>query len=111
MTYLEQLNAALERDRVTKQQQVNENEQKAVAAWQHAMTPLEQRLKRVLDDMPESVKANGVSLPALQQMLKGRWRGNAHPGELGAALRKLGYIRTRCWRGDEVGFVALWRHP
>ena len=42
-------------------------------------------------------------------MLKGRWRGNAHPGELGAALRKLGYIRTRGWRGEKVGFIALWK--
>ena len=73
------------------------------------MTPLDQRLKIVLEDMPESIKISGVSLPALQQMLKGRWRGNAHPGELGAALRKLGYIRTRCWRRDEVGFAALWK--
>ena len=109
MTYLEQLNSALERERVIRQQQFVEQEQKAAATWQHAMTPLEQRLKRVFDDMPKSVKANGVSLPALQQMLKGRWRGNAHPGELGAALRKLGYLRTRCWRGDEVGFAALWK--
>ena len=61
--------------------------------------------------MPESVKANGLSLPALQQMLKGRWRGKAHPRELGMALRKLGYVRTRSWRADEVGFAALWRHP
>ena len=109
MTYLEELKANLERERVIKQQQMDEQALKAAAAWQHAMTPLEQRLKRVLDDMPESIQTNDVSLPALQQLLKGRWRGNCHPGELGTALRKLGYVRTRCWHGDEIGFVALWR--
>ena len=108
MTYLEELKANLAKEQAAKQQQFDEQEQKVVATWQHAMTPLEQRLKRLLDDMPESVKANGVSLPVLQQMLKGRWRGNAHPGELGMALRKLGYLRTRSWRGDEIGFAALW---
>ena len=111
MTYLEELKANLAKEHAAKQQQFDEQEQKAVATWQHAMTPLDQRLKILLDDMPELIKTSGVSLPALQQMLKGRWRGNAHPGELGAALRKLGYLRTRSWRGDEVAFVALWRHP
>ena len=109
MTYLDELKANLAKEVAARQQQVNENKQRAVAAWQHAMTPLDQRLKIVLEDMPESIKTSGLSLPALQQMLKGRWRGNAHPGELGAALRKLGYIRTRGWRGEKVGFIALWK--
>ena len=109
MTYLDELKANLAKEEAAKQQQFNEQELRSVAAWQHAMTPLEQRLKLVLDEMPESIKTSGVSLPALQQMLKGRWRGNAHPGELGLALRKLGYVRTRCWRGTQVGFIALWK--
>jgi hypothetical protein len=36
-----------------------------------------------------------------------RWRGHCHPGELGAALRKLGFKRERRWR-DASGFQALW---
>lgn len=108
MTYLEELKANLAKEQAARQQKMLEEELKATVAWQHAMSPLEQRLKRVLDDMPESIKTSGVSLPALQQLLKGRWQGNAHPGELGAALRKLGYVRKRCWRSDEVGFAALW---
>jgi hypothetical protein len=39
--------------------------------------------------------------------LRGRWRGNAHPGEVGAAVRKLGFERRRNWRGAD-GFRALW---
>ena len=35
-----------------------------------------------------------------QRPLKGRWRGNCHPGELGTALRKLGFRRERRWRGS-----------
>lgn len=111
MSYLEKLNAKLEQDLAKREHEQADEEQKTIAAWQHAMTPLEQRLKKILDEMPEQVKANGVSLPVLQQMLKGRWRGNAHPGQLGVALRKLGYVRERRWRGDESGFIALWRKP
>ena len=109
MTYLEKLNAAVEQELLAKQQKQLEDAHKATVAWRNAMMPLEQRLKRVLDEMPESIKTNGLSLPALQQMLKGRWRGNAHPGELGDALRNLGYVRTRSWHGDEIGFTTLWK--
>lgn len=38
-----------------------------------------------------------------QASLRGRSRGNCHPGELGVALRKLGFTRRRRWY-DGVGF-------
>jgi hypothetical protein len=80
-------------------------------AWRERLTPLEQRVARVLADIPSAVKAEGLSLPSIQQFVMGRWHGNAHPGELGTALRKLGYRRERKWRGDETGFRALWLPP
>jgi hypothetical protein len=80
-------------------------------AWRERLTPLEQRVARVLADIPPAVKAEGLSLPSIQQFVMGRWHGNAHPGELGTALRKLGYRRDRRWRGDEIGFRALWFPP
>ncbi len=39
---------------------------------------------------------------SLCRLLAGKWRGNCHPGELGAALRKLGYFRRRD-RSDAQG--------
>jgi hypothetical protein len=44
---------------------------------------------------------------SFQASLRGRWRGNCHPGELGLALRKLGFARQRRWQ-DGSGFRALW---
>lgn len=76
--------------------------------WRERLTPLEVRLEKVLSEIPADVQVDGLSLQTLQQFVKGRWRGNAHPGELGAALRHLGWRRTRQWRGDETGFRALW---
>jgi len=54
------------------------------------------------------VQLEGLSLAALQASLMGRRRGNCHPGELGAALRRLGFEQRRNWRGAD-GFRALWR--
>jgi hypothetical protein len=77
-------------------------------AWRERLTPLEVRLEKILSEIPGDVQADGLSLHALQQFVKGRWRGNAHPGEIGTAMRHLGWYRTRKWRGDTVGFRALW---
>lgn len=63
-------------------------------------TPLEDRLARLLASIPEEVQRGGMSLQWLQSSLRGRWRGNCHPGELGRALRKLGYERRRTWRAN-----------
>jgi hypothetical protein len=76
-------------------------------AARHRLTPLEDRLSRLLATIPLSIQREGVSLPTLQASLRGRWRGNVHPGELGTALRKLGFARERRWR-DGAGFQALW---
>ena len=77
--------------------------------WERRMTPLTERLKVLLDKVPVEIKKQGLSLKELQKQLKGRYRGNVHPGELGRALRELGYLRQRSWRGGaEGGFSALW---
>ena len=68
---------------------------------------LEERLTRLLTTIPAEVQREGLSLSTLQASLRGRRRGNAHPGEIGRALRRLGFERRRNWRG-EGGFRALW---
>ena len=71
------------------------------------LTPLQDRLARLLATIPAEVLQNGISLSALQAGLKGRWRGACHPGELGAALRKAGFVRRRMWT-DDNGFRSRW---
>jgi hypothetical protein len=72
------------------------------------LTPLDDRLARLLKTIPIEVQREGLSLSALQASLRGRSRGNCHPGELGAALRRLGFERQRNWSGAD-GFRAIWR--
>ena len=83
------------------------NERLATQAARERLTPLEERLSRLLASIPSEIQHEGLSLAVLQRALRGRWRGNCHPGELGAALRKLGFTRQRKWNGEN-GFRALW---
>ena len=76
--------------------------------WSDRMTPLETRLAKLLASLPEAVVDQGLSLEAIRRLLAGKWRGNCHPGELGAALRKLSYERRRMWSDSVNGYRAKW---
>lgn len=106
--YVCELNKHLEKERERQEKQRVESERVAVLAARERLTPLEERLGRLLTGIPLEVQRAGLSLRTLQISLRGRWRGNCHPGELGTALRKLGFKRERRWHGDR-GFRAVWR--
>jgi hypothetical protein len=64
-------------------------------------------LARLLSTIPIALQREGLSLSVVQASLRGRWRGNAHPGEVGRALRSLGFKRRR--KSDDThGSRALW---
>ncbi len=102
--YIGLLNAEMEAENAARAEQQHQA-QTAVAA--ERLTPLDERLARLLKSIPIEVQRQGLSLAALQESLKGRRRGNCHPGELGAALRRLGWQRKRRWHDDD-GFRTLW---
>jgi hypothetical protein len=85
-----------------------EHRKDEIKNWKERLTPLEERLAKLLSTIPNEIKDEGVSLCALRTMLTGKWRGNCHPGELGDALRKLGYQRKRNWSNGNSSFNALW---
>lgn len=80
----------------------------AEAEWRERLTPLEERLAKLLATIPNEIKSQGLSLPAIRTMLAGKWRGKCHPGELGLALRRLGFKRRRNWSDGSQSFCALW---
>lgn len=106
--YLERLQAKHERLMAERRGKAQEENIRSNVQWTERLTPLEQRLKKLLAEMPEQTLAQGLSLDSLRRLLAGKWRGNCHPGELGAALRKLQFIRRRSWSDDEGGFRAKW---
>jgi len=101
--YIKHLNDALVVERAARE----EIELTAGADARDRLIPLVERLERLLKTIPVEIQAEGLSLSVLQTSLRGRWRGTCHPGELGTALRKLGYKRRRQWVEDD-GFKALW---
>jgi hypothetical protein len=76
-------------------------------------TPLLQRLKKFIDNLPADLRNQSQPLEFFRQGLRGRQSGNkAHAGEIGSCLRKLGYTRCRAWSSkSDDGFKAMWWPP
>ncbi len=91
----------------TQREAGEEKERAAAQAARENLVSLEVQLSRLLAVIPREVLEEGLSLLALQAQLRGRKRGSCDPGELGDALRKLGFERRRRWSGA-AGFQAVW---
>ena len=109
-TYLETTRAHSEHLKGVKQIADGTVNDSTISQWQERLTPLEDRLARLLSTMPEEITVKGLALNDLRRLLSGKWRGNCHPGELGAAFRKLGYQRRRNWSDATQSFNARWFH-
>lgn len=101
--YIKSLMAQVEASAAEREQRVHSDTARAT----ERLTPLDERLRRLLSTIPLELQQQGLALDALRTALRGRWRGNCHPGELGAALRRLGFMRVRRWRAGD-GFRAVW---
>jgi hypothetical protein len=107
-SYLEIIRARCDELTEAKTKTASLADAKATAQWTERLTPLEDRLAKLLATIPLEIKSQGLSLPAIRNMLSGKWRGKCHPGELGIALRRLGYERRRNWATGSKSFSALW---
>ena len=72
------------------------------------LPPLHTRLQKLLETLPSSEQRQGLSLLDLQVRLRGRKGGLPHIGELGAAIRRLGWQRRRAWSDHDAAFAAKW---
>jgi hypothetical protein len=106
--HINQLNAAVEAQRAQQQARREEKASEEARTARERLTPLDERLARLLATIPVEVQREELSLSMLQASLRGRSRGLCHRGELGAALRRLGFERQRKWSGLD-GFRAIWR--
>lgn len=72
------------------------------------MRPMHERVESVLRQLtPDELNA-GIRLEWLCEQIAGKYRGCAQPRQIGAALRRLGFTRKRCWRGGDIGFRSTW---
>lgn len=107
-SYLETIRAHCEQLSEDKTKKITLANAKATEQWTERLTPLEDRLAKLLETIPPEIKDQGLSLLKIRSMLAGKWRGKCHPGELGQALRKLGYLRRRNWSKATSSFNAVW---
>jgi hypothetical protein len=107
MQWLSRLSATAEAKHAKEQAAREERARAEAQGVRERLTRLDERLTRLLATIPIEVQREGLSLAALQTSLRGRGRGNCHPGELGSALRRLGFVRRRNWRAAD-GFRATW---
>ena len=107
-TYMDSVRAQSETQISNKLAIREASNQQADSEWRERLTPLEERLAKLLANIPTEIKSQGLSLPAIRNLLAGKWRGRCHPGELGVALRKLGYQRRRKWSDGTQSFSAFW---
>lgn len=107
-TYIESVHAQCETQISVKLAEREKQKTQAAAEWSERLTPLEERLAKLLETIPPEIKNQGLSLLGIRNMLAGKWRGKCHPGELGIALRRLGYQRRRNWSDGTQSFCALW---
>ena len=87
---------------------VEQSEPIAKEDYTASLAPLHARLRKVLDQIPQSTQLEGLSLLQLQACLRGRKGGLPHIGELGAAIRRLGWQRRRRWSDHDAAFAAKW---
>ena len=80
--------------------------------WERRARPLSTRLKALLTSIPDTAKAEGLSVTALSKQMIGRYSGKAAPREVAVELRALGYTMRRVWRNRSTeGVRTLWFAP
>jgi len=83
----------------------------AVEQQRASLGSLDERLRRVLGHIPQNTQMEGLSIMNLQACLRGRKGGLPHIGELGAAMRRLGWQRRRAWSDETTSFSSKWYPP
>jgi hypothetical protein len=90
--------------------------QQAAQSARDRLVPLQTRLKRLLDEIPPEVRAEGLQIQELRLRLAGRARRNrgfvgCQVGELANEMRRLGWRRVRDWSNREAGYCSRWFPP
>jgi len=83
-------------------------EEASLEEFRETFTPLVDRVKKLTATIPEAERYTPKNIEWFRTRLKGRKGKSAHAGELGDALRELGYVRKRSWSDKETGYRAKW---
>jgi len=109
--YIHALTAATAESAAQEKDKAERRRQEEAEALAQRATPLTDRLRRVIQAMPEAERTKPRPLEYFAERLRGRQRMSPHRGELASALRALGWTRRRSWQEAEEGFRAYWHPP
>lgn len=115
-TYAAQLQALVVETEAAYRAAQERTTQQAAQSARDRLAPLQTRLKRLLDEIPPEVQAEGLQIQELRLRLAGRARRNrgfvgCQIGELANELRRLGWRRVRDWTNRNAGFRSRWYPP
>jgi hypothetical protein len=115
-TYAAQLQAIVADVEATHRASQERATKQATKTARDRLVPLQMRLKRLLDEIPPEVKAEGLQIQELRLKLAGRARRNrgfvgCQIGELANEMRRLGWRRVRDWTNREAGYCSRWFPP
>ena len=111
MTYILQFFQSLKEAAERQQHECQSTESDQLAQFRETSTPLIDRLEKLIASIPEEERNVPRPLEFFRTRLRGVEGRGAHPGQVGEALRKLGFTRKRAWSAVDDGFRALWMPP
>lgn len=71
-------------------------------------TPLETQIEQLMAALPPAQRERSWTIAELVPRLRGRYNDRPHPADVGLALRRLGWVRTRDWSREGEG-RRTWR--
>lgn len=112
-TWLDHLTATL--DSPSETDRAAAKEAKRRARHRLRFVPMEERLTKLLAELPADERNAPRPISFFRQGLKSKYpsrgEGRASVAEIGPALRRLGWRRERQWRNPESGFNTVWVPP
>lgn len=76
---------------------------------------IDERVRRVIAALPPELRGQPLPLSYFTSRMASKWRrgGQAHAGEVGGALTRLGWTRRRVWKSALASgrYPNLWHSP
>ena len=113
-TWIEQVNRA-QAERATRRPDLEARDTELRAQEERRRMGMDERVRRVIATLPPELRGQPLPLSYFIERMASKWRrgGQAHAGEVGGALTRLGWTRRRVWRSQTFHgrYPAVWFPP
>lgn len=103
-SYIEELQGACERAHHERLEAIRAAERKRMYDCRiHCDTPLDEQIEALMRSLPPALRDRPWSMDDLIARLQGRYNARPSAGDVGIALRKIGWTRVRDWSEGGAG--------